>query len=99
MQTTLENRKKATKDSPINAFERKNKVENEGALGSGMKKEHENIDLRAQKMMRGKVEPYAMPIMVRVVPTMVQIAKQTTKIPQMTIPQETQLREQKQEVP
>jgi len=47
MQTTLENRKKATKDSPINARERKNKVEDEGALGSRMKKEHENIDLRA----------------------------------------------------
>ncbi len=69
MQTTLENRKKATKDSPINALERKNKVEDEGALGSRMKKEHENIGLKAQKMMRGKVEPYA--IMVRVVPTMV----------------------------
>ncbi len=71
MQTTLENKKKATKDSPINALERKNKVEDEGALGSRMKKEHENIDLRPQKMMRGKVEPYVMLIMVRAVPTMV----------------------------
>jgi hypothetical protein len=36
-----------------------------------VKREHESIDWRAQKMMRGKVEPFAEPIVVRVVPTMV----------------------------
>jgi hypothetical protein len=33
-----------------------------------MKREHESISLKAQKMMKGKVEPFAMPIMVKVVP-------------------------------
>jgi hypothetical protein len=60
-----------------------------------MKKEQENINLRAQKMMRGKVETFVMPTMVRVMSTVVQAARQTTKIPQMTTPQETQLREQR----
>ncbi len=50
-------------------------------------------------MMRGKVETFVMPTMVRVMSTVVQAARQTTKIPQMTTPQETQLREQRQEVP
>jgi len=43
-----------------------------GALSSRMKKEHENIDLRAQKMMNGKVEPSIMPTMVKVMLIMVQ---------------------------
>jgi hypothetical protein len=46
-------------------------------------------------MMRGKVETFVMPTMVRVMSTVVQAARQTTKIPQMTTPQETQLREQR----
>ncbi len=51
-----------------------------------MKKEHENIDLKAQKMMKGRVEPFVVPTMVRVVPVMLQVVQQTTKIPQMTTP-------------
>jgi len=43
-----------------------------GALGSRMNKEHENINLRAQKMMKGRVEPSIMPTMVKVMPIMVQ---------------------------
>ncbi len=71
---------------------RKNKVEEGGTLSLGMKREHQSTYVRAQKMMRGRMEPSAMPIVV-------QAAKQTTKVPQMTTPQEKQLREQKQEVP
>jgi hypothetical protein len=36
-----------------------------------VKKEHESKDLRAQKMMKGRVKPSAMPIVVKAVPTMV----------------------------
>ncbi len=68
MQTTLENRKKVVTDFPRNALKRKNKVEERGASSSGMKREH---DLRAQKMMKGKVEPSIMPTMVRAVSTVV----------------------------
>jgi len=44
-----------------------------------MKREYESIDLRAQKMMRGRVEPFVMP-------TMVHEAKQIIVVPQMTSP-------------
>jgi hypothetical protein len=71
MQTTLENRKKATTDFPRNVFKRKNKVEEGGVLGSRMKREHENTYLRPQKMMRGKMEPFVVPTVVRVVPIVV----------------------------
>jgi hypothetical protein len=37
-------------------------------------------------MMRGRVEPYVVPILVRVVPPVVQEVKQTTTAPQMTSP-------------
>jgi hypothetical protein len=37
--TTLENRKKTIVDFPRNALKRKNKVEEGGALGSGVKRE------------------------------------------------------------
>jgi hypothetical protein len=57
-----------------------------------VKREQERIYLMTQKMMRGRVEPFA-------VPTMVQAIRQSTEIPQMIILQETQLREQRQEVP
>ncbi len=67
METTLENRKKVVVNFPRSAFKRKNKVEEGGALGSRVKMEHENIDLRAQKMMKGRVEPFVMPIVVQVV--------------------------------
>jgi len=39
MQTTLKNKKKATVDSPISVFKRKNKVEERGASSSRVKKE------------------------------------------------------------
>jgi hypothetical protein len=77
MQTTLENRKKATTKFLRNAFKRKNRVE-EGALSSKVKREHESTYVRAQKMMRGKVEPstvltivQAMLTVVRAMPTIV----------------------------
>jgi len=38
-----------------------------------VKREHESIDLRARKMMRGGVEPF-------VVPMVAQAARQTAKI-------------------
>jgi hypothetical protein len=99
MKTTLENKKKVVAKSPRSVFKRKNKVEEGGASSSKVKREQESINLRAQKMMKGKVGPYATPIVVKVVPTMVHVAKQTIEIPQMTIPQETQLMEQRCEVP
>ncbi len=92
MHTTLENRKKATS---ISAFKRKNKVEKGGTLGSGMKREQESTDVRAQKMMKGKVEPLAMPTMVRIVPTIVQATRNIAEVPQMTSLQEKQLKEQR----
>ncbi len=45
------------------------------------------------------MEPSIVPTMVRAMPIVVHEAKQTAEIPQMTTPQETQLREQRQEVP
>ncbi len=47
MQITLENRKKTTTDFRRSVFKKKNKVEEGGALGSRMKKEHESTNLRA----------------------------------------------------
>jgi hypothetical protein len=64
MQTTLKNRKKAATDSPRSALKRKNKVEEGGTLGSKVKKEHESTNVRAQKMIRGKMEPFTVPIVV-----------------------------------
>jgi hypothetical protein len=64
-----------------------------------VKREHENTYLKAQKMMRGKVEPFAVPIVVRAMPPMVQAIKQTTTIPHMTSPHDRQQREQKWEIP
>jgi hypothetical protein len=71
MKTTLENIKKAIAKCLINAFKRKNKVEEVGASGSRVKKEHDNTNLRAQKMMKGIMEPSVVPIVVRVVLTLV----------------------------
>jgi hypothetical protein len=46
--------------------------------------------MRAQKMMRGRVESFTMPIMVKAMPIiLVQASRQTIEIPQMTTPQET----------
>jgi hypothetical protein len=36
-----------------------------------VKREHESINLRAQKMMRGRVEPFALPTMERAMPIVV----------------------------
>jgi hypothetical protein len=60
-------------------FKRNNRVEKGGASSSRMKKEHESIDLRAHKMMRGRVEPFAVPIVVQVI-------KEIVAVPQMTFP-------------
>jgi len=49
MQTTLEIRKKAIANSPRNALKRKNKVEQRGTLGLGMKKELKTTSVKAQK--------------------------------------------------
>jgi hypothetical protein len=61
-------------DSPRSVFQRKNKVEKRGASSSGVEREQESIDLRAQKMMKGKVELSTMP-------HVVQIVRQTTIVP------------------
>jgi hypothetical protein len=58
----LENIKKAVVDSPRSDFKRKNRVEEGGVLGLGVKREHERTNLRAQKMMKGRVEPFIVPI-------------------------------------
>jgi len=67
MHTTLENKMKATSYSPKSAFEKKNKVEEGGASSSRAKSEQESTDVKAQKMMRGKVKPSIVLKMVRVV--------------------------------
>jgi hypothetical protein len=36
-----------------------------------VKKEYDNIDVKAQKMMRGRMEPFVMPTMVWAVPIVV----------------------------
>jgi hypothetical protein len=38
-------------------------------------------------MMRGRVEPFVVPTMVKVVPPMVQVVRKTIAIPHMTSPQ------------
>ncbi len=81
MQRTMENKKKTTTNSPRSAFKRKNNVEEGGASYLGEKKEHESTYTKAQKMMKGIMEPYVMPTLVRVVPTMVQAVRQTSTIP------------------
>jgi hypothetical protein len=74
MKTTLENRKKAIANSPKSAFKRKNTIEEGVASSLEVKKEHESIDLRAQKMMRDRMEPFTVPIVVQAV-------KQITVVP------------------
>ncbi len=66
MQTTLKNKKKVVAIFPRSAPKRKNRVEGR-ASSLGVKREQENINLRAQKMMRGKVEPFIMLTMVRAI--------------------------------
>jgi hypothetical protein len=74
MKTTLENRKKAIANSPKSALKRKNTIEEGVASSLEVKKEHESIDLRAQKMMRDRMEPF-------IVPIVVQAVKQITVVP------------------
>jgi len=81
MQITLENKKKVVADFPRSALKRKNKVEERRALSSKVKKEQESTNLRAPKMMRVKVEPSAVPIVVHTV-------KLSAIVPHMTSPQE-----------
>ncbi len=100
MQTTLENKNKVVADSPRSALKRKNKVEEKGASCLRVKKEQESTNVRAQKMMKGRVEQSRMPTMAWVVPiVVVQAIRLTTKVPQMTSTHERQLREERQEVP
>jgi hypothetical protein len=40
-----------------------------------VKKVQESTDLKAQKMMRGRVEPYAVPIVVTVMPLVVKVVR------------------------
>jgi hypothetical protein len=77
----LENRKKAIINSLRNVHKRKNKVEEGEVLSLRVKKEHESSKPRAQKMMRGRLEPSTMPLVVHA-------TKQTAKVAQMTSPQE-----------
>ncbi len=49
-------------------------------------------------MMKGKVEPFVVPIVVQVMPIVVQVGKHTIEVPQITSPHERQLKEQRQEV-
>ncbi len=93
MQTSLQNRKKVVANSSRSVFNRKNRVEEGGASCTGMKRDHDSTEAKAQKMMRGRVEPFIMPIVVQAVPTMVHATRQITKVSQMTSPQERQLKE------
>jgi hypothetical protein len=71
MQTTLKNRKKAVVNSLRSALKRKNRVEEGGALGSKVKREQERTYFRAHEMMRGKLEPFTMLIVVKAMPIVV----------------------------
>jgi hypothetical protein len=60
----LENRKKATIESPRSVLKRKTKVKEGGAFGLRVKREQDNTEARAQKMMKGKVAPFEVVIVV-----------------------------------
>jgi hypothetical protein len=81
MQTTLENRRKATTKSPKNAFKRNNRVEEGGASKLRIKKEHESIKIWAQKMMKERAAPSTLP-------TLVQVGRQNVKVPHMSSSQD-----------
>jgi hypothetical protein len=68
MQIALENRKEVAANFPRSNFKKKNRVEEGGALGSKMKREQEITNLEAHKMMKGRVEPSTVPIVIRVMP-------------------------------
>ncbi len=85
MQIILKNKKKVATNFPRNVLKRKNIIE-EIASSLGVKREQESTHLRAQKMMKGKVEPFVVPTMVREMPIEVHVVKQTTIVPHMTSP-------------
>jgi hypothetical protein len=78
MKTTLENIKKVVAKSLRNAIKRNNKVEEVGASGSRVKREHDSTNLRAHNMMRGIMEPFVVLIVVKAMPTVVKVTRQTT---------------------
>jgi hypothetical protein len=88
MQIALENKKKPTSNSLRSALKKKNGVEEGGTSTLGVKRKHENTNLKAQKMMKGIVEPSVVPTMVRAVPPMVHGVRQIAAVPQMTSPHE-----------
>jgi hypothetical protein len=59
----LENKKKATTNSLKNVLKKK-KVEEGEALGLGVKREHESKNVKAQKMMKGRMELVVVQIVV-----------------------------------
>jgi hypothetical protein len=72
---TLDNRKNNCSILSNKFLKKKNKVEEGGALGSGVKKKYESTYLRAKKMMRGKVEPYVVSTMIRIMPIVVLVVR------------------------
>jgi hypothetical protein len=46
-----------------------------------VKRVHESTYLKAQKMMRGRMAPYVVPIVVRAMPLMVKVVKYIVTIP------------------
>jgi hypothetical protein len=64
MHTTLDNKKKTATNFPRSVIKKKNKVEKGESLGLGLKREQNSTNLRAQKMMRGRVEPSIVPTVV-----------------------------------
>jgi hypothetical protein len=62
MQVTLEYRNKVVAKFPRSALKKKNKIEEGGALGSRVKKKQESIEAQAQKMIRGRVAPSIVPL-------------------------------------
>ncbi len=54
MHTTLENKKKATRDSLRSALKKKNKVEDKGSLSLGIQREQDNINVKGTKNDEGQ---------------------------------------------
>lgn len=75
----MENKRKIATKFLRGALKRKNKVEEGGTSGVGAKKEQESIEAKAQKMMKRKVAPFAMP-------TLVQVGRQNVDASQMSTP-------------
>jgi hypothetical protein len=67
-------------------LERKTIIEEGRSSCLRVKREHDSIDLRAQNIMKGIVEPSIVPIVVRAMPIVVHATKQTVEIPHMTTP-------------